>query len=194
MKSTYLKIAILFFILTVAAISYLPSLELAIPTYVIYFSENKSPEVKKQKIERLIEFDSEDDKSEILTESNNQVITTTTILVDRIQMALEKCNLTKCIIEHQFYAINMSSAQNKKILRREIENKFTGEERSKALRSIIIIIGLGHFNPNASCRENSSRMEDELVYIKFNFGGVAITSDAIPLCSQIVRNVILIQS
>jgi hypothetical protein len=187
MKRNYLKITILFIILTVVAMSYFPKSELALPTYVIYFSENKSSEVKKQKIERLIEFDSEEDKSEILSEGNNQVITTTTFLLDRIRIALKKCNLTECNIEHQFYAISEPSIQNKKILRREIEINFTGRERYTALSSIIIIIGLGNFNPNISCRENIQSMKHELDYIKYNFGGVAFISDTIPLCSRIIR-------
>ena len=186
MKRTHARIAIsLFAVLSLITVAkfYPSSSEFEAQTYLVDLSEGKLSAFEDQKIERLIDFDSGDVESEVLTESNSQIITTTKILIDRLKLALEICSLSKCKIEKQFYALSPPYADSAKILRHEVEANFSVQERRNVLRNIVVILGLGNFDENVPC----GSFVDDLTYVSDNFGGLAIPSDAIPLCSQMLR-------
>ena len=141
----------------------------AIPIYLIYSSESEFGETDKEKIRGWLGLESKDSELKILDEGADQILATTTRLLTQLERGLKEGAMKK-----QLFSLAQPYSVNKKILRRDIETKFSGSDRIDALRSVIVVIGLKEPDTNNLYELHLKQFKDDLVYIEDNFGGVGL--------------------
>ena len=141
----------------------------AIPIYLIYSSESEFGETDKEKIQGWLGLESKDSELKILDEGADQILATTTRLLTQLERGLKEGAMKK-----QLFSLAQPYSVNKKILRRDIETKFSGSDRIDALRNVIVVIGLKEPDTNNLYELHLKQFKDDLVYIEDNFGGVGL--------------------
>lgn len=166
-RISYFAVAIL--IVLGAAKHYFSWKELSTPVSLIYSIDSGLSEPEKALTKKWLGLNSRDKYFDVLEESSSPVITDIPDLLAQLKKVSSEDSQNR-----QLFMLGIPYSSTKKELRQIVENSFNGIERRNALLNVIVVLDLDTYHEDAKQEKQASQFEDDLIYIKYNFGGVAL--------------------
>jgi len=161
-----------------------------------YFDHIKSSykiiEFVNQLYERLEDLDRDYKINILLDVDSTELASNKSIFKNIKSLLVNDKNDQPAYVDWLLVFLNEPTTTSKKILRRKIENEFSGAERMAVLRKVIpVITPYGHENDELG---SYAQFDDDLIYLNDNFSGVglwplpiAVDADAAMISQRLIK-------